>query len=308
MAIREYIGARYVPIFDGDWDITKTYEPLVIVNYQGNSFTSKKYVPSGVQITDTDYWAESGNYSQQIEQLRQELNAAMQEIADLQEIATDPIAIEHGGTGSSTASDARTALGALGTTGGTMTGSVNYKSDVIDRDGANPSSTQISPYVIFTDKDGQRIGIVRSERNTNGVENLAIGTFNTKTGDGTEVDNWLRIGVNTNGARSVSISDSAAWVAGLGITPSAIGAVPLMTSLTSSDDLDTMRTPGIWRTQSSENLPSGALQDMSWSIVEVLFIGTTILQRVTTYNKIWFRTGNLSAWQGWQLVTSTPVS
>lgn len=286
MAIREYIGARYVPIFDGDWDITKTYEPLIIVNYQGNSFTSKKYVPSGVQITNTEYWAESGNYSQQIEQLRQELNAAMQEIADLQEIAN----------------------AALSTTGGTMNGSVNFKSDVIDRDGANPSSTQLSPSIIFTDKDGQRIGIVRSERAASGVENLAIGTFNVKTGDGTEVDNWLRIGVNTNGARSVSISDSAAWVAGLGITPSAIGAVPLMTSLTSSDDLDTMRTPGIWRTQGSSDLPSGALQDMTWAIVEVLFIGTTILQRVTTYNKMWFRTGNLSTWQGWQLVTSTPVS
>lgn len=73
MAIREYIGARYVPIFDGEWDGSKTYEPLVIVSYQGNSYTSRKYVPAGVPVSNAEYWAESGNFSGQVEQLRTEL-------------------------------------------------------------------------------------------------------------------------------------------------------------------------------------------------------------------------------------------
>lgn len=233
-----------------------------------------------------------------------EFRAAVARLEDF----TVPVPISNGGTGSATAAGARSALAALGTAGGTMTGSVNFKSDTIDRDGANPSSTQISPTIIFVDKDGQRIGMVRSERNTSGVENLAIGTFSVKTADSSEVDNWLRIGVDSSGSRSVTVTDGAAWIVGLGITPAAIGAVPLMTSLTTDDDIDAMRTPGVWRTQGSSDLPSGALSGMTWAIVEVLLIGTTVLQRVTTYNKIWYRTGNLSSWQAWRVVTSSAAS
>lgn len=55
-----------------DWDNTKTYEPLTIVYYQGNSYTSRQSVPAGVDITDTTYWALTGNYNAQIEQYRKE--------------------------------------------------------------------------------------------------------------------------------------------------------------------------------------------------------------------------------------------
>lgn len=68
-----YIGARYVPLFDGIWDNTKQYEPLVIVQYQGNSYTSKTYVPVGVDITNETYWAITGNYNAQIEAYREEV-------------------------------------------------------------------------------------------------------------------------------------------------------------------------------------------------------------------------------------------
>lgn len=62
-----YIGARYVPIFDGEWDNTKKYEPLVIVQHNGNSYTSKTYVPIGAEITNETYWANTGNYNAQLE-------------------------------------------------------------------------------------------------------------------------------------------------------------------------------------------------------------------------------------------------
>lgn len=73
MSVREYIGARYVPIMMGEWDNTKAYEPLTVVSYQGNSFTSRQYVPIGIDIDDADFWAETGNYNAQVEAYRQEV-------------------------------------------------------------------------------------------------------------------------------------------------------------------------------------------------------------------------------------------
>lgn len=77
----QYIGSRYVPVFGRkgedsiEWDKTGTYEPLTIVLYQGNSYTSRQFVPVGVEITNQKYWANTGNYNAQIEQYRQEVMA-----------------------------------------------------------------------------------------------------------------------------------------------------------------------------------------------------------------------------------------
>jgi lysophospholipase L1-like esterase len=73
--VREYIGARYVPVFadPAEWDNTRGYEPLTIVLHQGNSFTSTQYVPTGVDINDTKYWLETGNWNAQIEAYREEV-------------------------------------------------------------------------------------------------------------------------------------------------------------------------------------------------------------------------------------------
>lgn len=75
MAVTQYVGARYVPLFADplEWDNTKTYEPLTIVYNNGNSYTSKQYVPAGIEITNTHYWALTGNHNAQIEQYRAEV-------------------------------------------------------------------------------------------------------------------------------------------------------------------------------------------------------------------------------------------
>lgn len=86
MATRQYIGARYVPIFDGDWDNTKDYEPLVIVSYQGNSYTSRTFVPHGTAITNETYWALTGNYNAQVEAYRQEVLKLSSEFGNLDEL------------------------------------------------------------------------------------------------------------------------------------------------------------------------------------------------------------------------------
>ena len=79
MAYRQYIGSRYVPIFGRkgentyEWDNSAPYEPLTVVMHQGNSFTSVQYVPTGIDINNHNYWAETGNYNAQVEQYRQEV-------------------------------------------------------------------------------------------------------------------------------------------------------------------------------------------------------------------------------------------
>lgn len=82
MAARQYIGARYVPAFfensatgDSTWAANTAYEPLTIVTYNGNSYTSKKAVPAGVGSPDGNpaYWASTGIFNAQVESLRQEI-------------------------------------------------------------------------------------------------------------------------------------------------------------------------------------------------------------------------------------------
>ena len=68
-----YVGHRYVPKMFGEWDNSKLYEPLSIVQYQGASFTSRQYVPVGVEITNEEYWVLTGNYNAQVEQYRQDV-------------------------------------------------------------------------------------------------------------------------------------------------------------------------------------------------------------------------------------------
>ena len=81
MATRQYIGARYVPKFyensDGTsaWRSGVIYEPLTIVTYNGNSYTSKKVVPAtiGDPSSNPAYWVATGVFNEQVESIRQEL-------------------------------------------------------------------------------------------------------------------------------------------------------------------------------------------------------------------------------------------
>lgn len=77
MATTQYIGARYVPLFAEpiEWDKTKQYEPLTIVTANGNSYTSRQFVPTGIEITNETFWALTGNFNAQVEQYREEVKA-----------------------------------------------------------------------------------------------------------------------------------------------------------------------------------------------------------------------------------------
>lgn len=78
-----YTGMRYVPVFADppEWSSANSYEPLEIVIHEGNSYTSKTFVPVGIDISDPQYWALTGNYNAQVEKYRQEVLQYSKEVS-----------------------------------------------------------------------------------------------------------------------------------------------------------------------------------------------------------------------------------
>lgn len=94
---RQYIGARYVPKFYEDenhsnqWKYGIPYEPLTIVTYMGNSYTSKRNVPAdcGYPNENPYYWVLTGNYNSQINSLSQQVTELSGDVGDLNENLQD---------------------------------------------------------------------------------------------------------------------------------------------------------------------------------------------------------------------------
>lgn len=84
MSERIYIGARYVPLIMGEWDNTNSYEPLSIVTYNGDSYTSRQGVPVGIPITNTTYWAKSADYNAQVAELAAEIDGFDSRLDDIE--------------------------------------------------------------------------------------------------------------------------------------------------------------------------------------------------------------------------------
>ncbi len=74
----KYIGKRIVPVHCGRWDQMKAYEMLSIVleEISGDSYISRRAVPSGTAITDTNFWVLHSLYSQQIKDMSDQVSAA----------------------------------------------------------------------------------------------------------------------------------------------------------------------------------------------------------------------------------------
>lgn len=85
MATRQYVGARYVPKFATpvEWSASRQYEALEIVTHMNASYTSKKPVPTGVDINNPEYWTITGNYNAQVEQYRQETEQVSSQVDTL---------------------------------------------------------------------------------------------------------------------------------------------------------------------------------------------------------------------------------
>lgn len=73
-----YTGMRYVPVFadPSEWSIDNSYEALEIVLHNGDSYTSKTFVPAGIDISNSQYWVLTGNFNAQLEQVKNISNSA----------------------------------------------------------------------------------------------------------------------------------------------------------------------------------------------------------------------------------------
>ena len=73
--MNEYIGARYVPKFMDTYDATTSYENMCVVdNGMGTSYISKKPVPAGTPLTNTEYWAIYGASNGAIVHLQEQID------------------------------------------------------------------------------------------------------------------------------------------------------------------------------------------------------------------------------------------
>ena len=83
MAVRQYIGARYVPLLytnslgTAEWEAGVIYEPLTIVTYNSNSYTSRKMVPASVgdPSANPDYWVATGQFNAAVAALSNRMDA-----------------------------------------------------------------------------------------------------------------------------------------------------------------------------------------------------------------------------------------
>ncbi|MCD7785779.1 MAG: hypothetical protein LUH18_09475 [Oscillospiraceae bacterium] len=67
-----------MPKHCGTWDSTKEYEVLSVVLYAdtGDSYMSRKAVPIGVDISNTEYWSKSADFSAQVNRLQKSVDDA----------------------------------------------------------------------------------------------------------------------------------------------------------------------------------------------------------------------------------------
>lgn len=72
----KYIGKRIVPKHCGEWKKEAAYEMLSIVldKDRGDSYISRCEVPAGVELSDAKYWALCSDFSQQIQDMSDQLS------------------------------------------------------------------------------------------------------------------------------------------------------------------------------------------------------------------------------------------
>lgn len=93
MAVRQYIGARYVTkIYENsldpssaEWEANVTYEPLTMVTYNNSSYLSKMDVPGSVgnPAANPEYWVVTGAYNGQIAALQNDVARLDQKIDNI---------------------------------------------------------------------------------------------------------------------------------------------------------------------------------------------------------------------------------
>lgn len=108
MAVRQYIGARYVTkVYENsqdpssaEWEPGVTWDPLIIVTYQNGSYMSKKPIPGNIgnPPANPEYWTQTGFYNGQIASLQEQISDINLELHgihdDIEDNAEDITAIQ----------------------------------------------------------------------------------------------------------------------------------------------------------------------------------------------------------------------
>lgn len=128
MGTRQYIGARYVPMFfensatgDSTWAANTRYEPLTNVTWNGCTYTSKIVVPPAVgnPAENPHYWVLTSSSSERLENLERTVAGLEDTVEDIGDsvdgidarFTNGILNLLNGGTGADNADSAKINLG-----------------------------------------------------------------------------------------------------------------------------------------------------------------------------------------------------
>lgn len=79
-----------------EWDAARGYDPYTIVYYNGGSYAAKKFVPSGININDAEYWVKVSDYNAQMQDIADKLRnvSTVAHVEDAKGLTSDVVTIE----------------------------------------------------------------------------------------------------------------------------------------------------------------------------------------------------------------------
>lgn len=199
MGTRQYIGARYVPKFyenslgTAEWQAGVIYEPLTIVTYNRNSYTSKRNVPANVGNPSANafYWVATGNYNEQINELQNDVNALQEDSETLKNQVNWYTPEMFGAVGDGTTDDSQAFIA--------MLAAVSAGDTIV----LTKNKYKVNSPLTINKHDLKIIGFGKSEQYNTIVTDLVDGAFITVSTYGVTFDSIgvMGVGYDTTGTQ-----------------------------------------------------------------------------------------------------------
>lgn len=294
-------------VSDGPDTINKNFKTLMSNNAGGGFPTDNLYAGMTCYRSDEGkIYTLKNDLSTWVELF--DISSASGAVAPLADALTKTLSIEKGGTGATTGSDACANIGALPTSGGTMTGGIKFNNNTELRVGGSGTSKSI---VLFSALDSYANNhlLLADGNNTDPRFELVAGNGHTTTKklvgrpDGTLVWNNNEI---FHAGKTISIANG-----GTGATTAIDASKNLMKDgfelISENADLNNYKTPGLYICNANSivatlsNCPTGTAFIMK-------ITGDTsnwIKQELSLYNSVSiytreYHTWDPSGWSSWQ--------